>query len=200
MGWEGGSVESVDDRGARAAPADVSTVAIRRAVEADAAAVAALHVRAWQWAYRGLLPDVYLDGLREQVPQRENMWRRQLQGVPPDRPVWVAERGGEVIGFCNTSPARDDEEATAEVQALYLAPEVVGTGVGAALMRRALADLRERGYQAVVLWVLDTNSRARRFYEKGGWQADGAEKTETIWEVPVREVRYRIVLDDAGPP
>ena len=188
----------MDDWGARAPTAGVSAVAIRRAAEADTAAVAALHVRAWQWAYRGLLPDAYLDGLTEQIARRENMWRRQLQGAQPDRPVWVAERGGEVIGFCNTSPARDGEAATAELQALYLDPEVVGTGVGAALMRHALADLRARGNRAVVLWVLDTNARARRFYEKGGWRADGMEKTETIWEVPVREVRYRILFADEG--
>ncbi|HEV2125724.1 MAG TPA: GNAT family N-acetyltransferase, partial [Chloroflexota bacterium] len=112
--------------------------------------------------------------------------------------VWVAERDGEIIGFCNTVPATEELAGTAELQTLYLAPEVVGTGKGAALIRCALNDLRARGYGAAVLWVLDTNARARRFYEKGGWQADGTEKTEQLWGITVREVRYRIALTESG--
>jgi ribosomal protein S18 acetylase RimI-like enzyme len=75
----------------------------------------------------------------------------------------------------------------------------VGTGVGAALMRHALADLRARGYRTAILWVLDTNTRARQFYEKGGWRADGATKTERVWGTSVRAVRYQIALDEGEP-
>ena len=177
---------------------------IRRAIEADAAAIAALHVRAWQWAFRGLLPDAYLDGLTEQVARREAMWRRQLQEGRPDCPVWVAERGdggGQIVGFCNTAPAASSTDsasegtpAAAELYTIYLDPDAVGTGVGAALMRHGLMDLQARGFHEAVLWVQDTNTRARRFYEKGGWRVDGAEKTETVWDAPVRQVRYRIAL------
>ena len=156
---------------------------IRRAAEEDASALAGLHVRAWQWAYRGMLPDAYLDGLAGQTAQREAMWRQELRGLPAECLVWVAERDGRLVGFCNTAPSRDGE------------PEVAGTGVGAALMRHAMAALRARGYRAAVLWVLDANERARRFYEKGGWRADGAAKEEDVWGVVVRELRYRIALD-----
>ena len=72
---------------------------------------------------------------------------------------------------------------------------MVGTGVGAALMRQALADMRARGYRAALLWVLDANDRARRFYERFGWQPDGTVKEEQLWGAPAREVRYRIALD-----
>ena len=44
---------------------------MRRAVEGDAAAIAAVHVRAWQVAYRGIVADAILDGLT--VPDRERM-------------------------------------------------------------------------------------------------------------------------------
>ena len=171
---------------------------IRRANETDAAVLGALHVRAWQWAYRRLLPDDYLDHLTRQIPHRAAMWRRHLQEGHPERPVWVAERESAIIGFCNTVPAADQPASTAELQTLYLTPEVVGTGVGAALMRCTLDDLRAHGYRAAVLWVLDTNARARRFYEKGGWQADGTEKTEQLWGITVREVRYRITFAESG--
>ena len=64
------------------------------------------------------------------------------------------------------------------------------------MMRHAVADLRVRGYRAAVLWVQDANTRARRFYEKGGWVADGALKTEDVWGTPVHQLRYRIALTD----
>ena len=73
----------------------------------------------------------------------------------------------------------------------------MGTGVGTALMRRALAGLRARQVRTVVLWVLDTNARARRFYERGGWRADSGLRTEEIWGTRVREVRYRLAF--GGP-
>lgn len=44
------------------------------------------------------------------------------------------------------------------------------------------------------LWVLDTNSRARAFYERQDWRLDGAEKDESIDGADVREIRYRRAL------
>jgi hypothetical protein len=43
----------------------------------------------------------------------------------------------------------------------------------------------------VALWVLETNTRARRFYESGGWRADGSSKTANSRGFPLVEVRYR---------
>ena len=61
-------------------------------------------------------------------------------------------------------------------------------------MRAALSVLRDEGYGAATLWVLERNPRARRFYEAAGWIADGAVKDDTYLGTPVREVRYRISL------
>ena len=167
---------------------------IRPAVEDDAPALAAVHVRAWQWAYRGQLPDAYLDDLPRQTAQREAMWRG-IAGRSAGWPVRVAERDGRVLGFCHTAPDRGGgAPETAELLSIYLEPDAVGTGVGAALLRDALEDMRARGYREAVLWVLESNERARRFYERFGWRADGGEKSEEIWGTTAHEVRYRITL------
>ena len=47
-----------------------------------------------------------------------------------------------------------------------------------------------------MLWVLDTNIRARRFYEVAGWKPDGGLKTETLGDLLLSEVRYRRVFDE----
>jgi GNAT superfamily N-acetyltransferase len=108
--------------------------------------------------------------------------------------VFVADREGEVIGFvgCGRSMDEDAEEDTGEVYAIYLRPEVVGTGVGRSLFFRANDHLRASGFRRATLWVLAENARTRRFYEIAGWRADGTEKTEDWDGFPLREARYRI--------
>jgi GNAT superfamily N-acetyltransferase len=169
---------------------------IRLATEGDASVLAVLHNQAWQWAYRGQLPDTFLDELSSTLPRRE-AWRREMLARPPgDERTWVAELGGRVVGFADTGPSRDadDTPGAAELAALYLDPQVVGTGVGRALLYNAMADLWQRGYRVAVLWALETNVRARRFYEIAGWRSDGTTKTEQRPNVELREVCYRIDL------
>jgi GNAT superfamily N-acetyltransferase len=126
-------------------------VEVRRAVPEDAAPIAAVHVRTWQVAYRGLMPDEVLDGLS--VAQREEMWRQALSGEASPS-VYVAVEDGVVVGFrAVAAPSRDDdaEDRVAEIGAIYVEPNVWRTGVGRALMDVALADLRGGGWRWVTL-------------------------------------------------
>lgn len=169
---------------------------IRSAVVADARGIASVHLRAWQWAYRGQIPDAYLDSLTQQLDQRTAWWHGLLSQPPPEHRTWVAERDGCVLGFADTGPCRDADATSgvAELNAIYLDPAVVGTGVGRALMIHVVQDLKARGFRAATLWVLATNQRARRFYEIGGWQLDGTEKTEHGQNFTLHEFRYTIDL------
>jgi GNAT superfamily N-acetyltransferase len=167
---------------------------IRPASATDARTIAEIHVRAWRWAYRGLMPDELLDGLS--VEQRERMWQRNLSSEGPPNRIWVAEDGSGLVGFVAAGPSQDPDATpdTGEVYAIYLDPEVVGTGVGRRLFSRATDGLRADGYRTATLWVLDTNERTRRFYEVAGWRPDGETKVEPWQSFELSEVRYRIVL------
>jgi ribosomal protein S18 acetylase RimI-like enzyme len=59
-----------------------------------------------------------------------------------------------------------------------------------------MEGLRCRGFDEAVLWVLETNERARRFYEKAGWKTDGQTKTEERGPVVLNDVRYRFAPGD----
>lgn len=165
---------------------------VRPATTADARAVAEIHVAGWRWAYQGLVPHGLLDSLS--VERREEMWRSGLARSLPGWALFVAERGGEVLGFVGSGPCGDDDagDETGEVYAIYLQPEVVGKGVGRALFARAVAHLREHGFSRATLWVLANNARTRRFYEIAGWRADGEEKSQDWEGHQLHEVRYRI--------
>ncbi len=170
---------------------------IRRATPGDVIAVATVHVRSWQAAYRGLMPDEVLDGLS--VERRADMWRSILQTGLAGHVVLVAEtdgarQGGDALcGFVHVGPARDADLGldTAELSSIYLLPEAWGCGSGRALMAGAVEAMREAGYASAVLWVLVGNERARRFYEIAGWSCDGTEKSERFGSATLTETRYR---------
>jgi ribosomal protein S18 acetylase RimI-like enzyme len=166
-------------------------VRIREATLADAGSTATVHVRSWQAAYRGQLPDDYLDGLS--VDERLSQHRLTLEHPRPDWRVWVADEERSVVGFAITGPSEDADAdpRTAELYAIYLDPGVYGTGVGRQLFTHAIEDLRERGFKAATLWVLESNARARRFYELAGWKLDGTTTTERIDCLNYPTVRYR---------
>jgi GNAT superfamily N-acetyltransferase len=166
----------------------------------DAAAIAQIHIGGWQAFYRGQVPDAMLDGF--DLERRTDGWRRQLEDLPGHHRLWVLERDGRIIGFCATAHSADPDAGpeTGEIPALYLSPEVVGTGVGRRLFGHAVADLRTRGFAEATLWVLVSNALGRRFYEAAGWRPDGTEKDQPWGNHVLHEVRYRIDLTDRPRP
>jgi len=167
-------------------------VLLRPAEPADADAVAGVHVRSWQVAYRGLLPDEYLDGLRPGDRASVYTFGSSDPAVPH---TIVALDDGVIVGFATTAPARDDGLADhGELAALYVEPSEWGTGAGRALIAAARQHLAEQSIGHALLWVLNGNQRAERFYRIDGWAPDGARKTGTVWGVEVDEVRYRRAL------
>ena len=155
-----------------------------------------LHVRSWQVAYRGIVPDAILDGLS--IEARIEFWARAIgqTATEPSREVriWVVEEAGQVVGLATTRPCPDPDvpAGTGELHSIYLAPESWSRGLGARLLDVAVADLRERGCMPLVLWVIESNSRGRRFYERTGWTPDGGRQPIDFDGVLVDEIRYRL--------
>ena len=160
-------------------------MAVRRATEADAEAIAYVHVRTWQSAYRHLFPPQELDALP--IAPRVAAWRRQLAGSAGAHGVLVDDARS---GFASVGPSRD-EDGVGELYAIYVRPERWGTGVGRELIAAAEEELRALGFAEATLWVLDDNPRARAFYAACGWRPDGGAKRGVHLGVAVDELRYR---------
>ncbi len=148
---------------------------LRVGVPGDAHAVAALTIRAWRHAYRGVLPDTVLDGLV--VATRAERWRARLDDQGEHWRVIVAERGGVVGGFAGFGAALAHElrpvaPGLGEILAFYLEPTLFGTGLADQLAAEVEGWLAAR-FAASFLWVLEGNARARAFYSRRGWIFDG---------------------------
>ena len=138
-------------------------------------------MRSWRAAYRGVLSDQLLDGLS--TAERTTAWQQLLLETGERQLVLVGEfPGGDLAGFCSiASPGRDEDadQGTAELGALYVDPDKWRVGVGSAILAAALADLGERGWRDVALWVLPENKGALAFYARFGFEVEkGVERRE----------------------
>ena len=140
-------------------------VSVRRASVDDADVIAGIHVRAWQEAYRHLLPHSTLDTL--DPADRVDRWRRIVSG--DDEETWVAELEGTVVAWATTS-ARDGSTypRDREVNGIYALASAHGSGVGQALLDALVGDA------PAFLWVASNNPRAHAFYRRNGFGPDGA--------------------------
>jgi ribosomal protein S18 acetylase RimI-like enzyme len=167
---------------------------LRRATPADAAALAAVEVASWRAAYRGMMPDAFLDALSE--AEKTAHWRENLlkHGQLGRKRVVVALVDERIIGFVRVGAEHEDSEAGL-VYLLYVLPEYWRRGVGRRLISAALDELRDLGLSYAMLWVLRDNQRARRFYEMQGWLEDGRASIDRYGDIELEARRYRRTVD-----
>jgi ribosomal protein S18 acetylase RimI-like enzyme len=193
-------------------------VTLREARRGDELAVAELHVRSWQEAYRELMPAEFLAGL----DPMDRAGRYEFEGRDGTPKTLVAVDGGgegagddpsltnsvevrsgsspapfePIVGFVTFGASRDaDTVGLGEIYALYVDPDRYRGGVGRMLMADARHRLLESGFEAAVLWVLRGNERAQRFYEREGWTPDGATRLEQPYGIVSNVIRFRRALD-----
>jgi len=175
-------------------------VTARPATADDANAIARAHLRAWQHAYRGVIPAAHLDAL--DVDERTAHWHQNLTEAvlpngTPSPENFVAEIADQVVvGFACVGVWRNDSENTelGELWAMYVDPDHWGTGAGHALMEATFDHFANQQVRTGYLWVLEANPRARRFYERQGWQADDVTDEDHIGGAHIVERRYSISL------
>lgn len=160
----------------------------RPAEPTDAEAVASLHARSWRENYRGAFADAFLDG--NLFEERLGVWSERLGRRPGNQFVQLAVDGGNLLGFVCAYGAHHPRWGSF-VDNLHVAGASKRNGIGSSLMRQAGAWLAERYPEiGVYLLVLESNSPARRFYERLGAMNAGVSDTETHGGVVVRSCCY----------
>jgi ribosomal protein S18 acetylase RimI-like enzyme len=90
--------------------------------------------------------------------------------------VYVAERGGAVVGYVAVQPAAHPAvagEHPLQLWHLYVDPAFHGSGVAAQLMSRAVRHAQSHRHDVIWLGVSEHNSRGQAFYRKQGFTALG---------------------------
>lgn len=90
--------------------------------------------------------------------------------------VRVAELDGAMVGYAKLGPPHlpfEPRGEAAELRQLYVLEEMKGQGVAHALIEWVIDSARERRADHLYLSVFTDNHRARRFYEKLGFEPEG---------------------------
>jgi GNAT superfamily N-acetyltransferase len=150
---------------------------VRPATERDTEAIVQLTASGWRAAYAGMVPDRLIENLPLAA------WRHDVgSGVRApiaDAFTHVAIVDGAVAGYCYVAaPGREEPEGSrsAELVAIYVAPERWRRGVGRALAESAVAEAERLGYEELRLWTFEPNAPAQEFYAALGWAPDGERK------------------------
>ena len=161
---------------------------IREATIEDVPGIARVHVDSWRTTYKGIVPQRIIDSFTYE--RREELWRRTLS--PGSAPcVYVAEDGGEVVGFASGGPARQEEAPNhaGQLYAIYLLQEHQRRGIGRQLFDAVVRELARRGLYSMAIWVIADNAPACGFYEALGGRRV-YERQEEADDIVLEEIGY----------
>ncbi|QSX78515.1 GNAT family N-acetyltransferase [Agrilutibacter solisilvae] len=148
---------------------------VRRAVPADADALATLGARTFVESFGHLYSQEDLQAFLEQshTPQAY----AKLLGDAAYA-LWLAhDTAGEAIGYALAGPSglphADVKPGDGELKRLYLRADCQGSGTGARLFEQALEWLEREGPRTIWISVWSENFGAQRFYGRYGFEKAG---------------------------
>ena len=148
------------------------TVTYRDATAADAPALRALFAESFVETFGHLYRP---SDLKEFLAGNSDAkWQANL--TDPEVAIQVAECDGRLAGFVELAPQKlpyQTDEPTVELRRFYLRSDAHGRGIADELMRWALREAARRGARELILSVYIDNHRARRFYERYGFETVG---------------------------
>jgi ribosomal protein S18 acetylase RimI-like enzyme len=103
------------------------------------------------------------------------MFQRWLDGEAEECFVHVAvDDAQKVLGFTLVSlrPELLSHEPSAHLEAIAVGEGAEGMGVGQALLEAAESEARSHGAQTITLHVFASNTRAREFYKRSGYDGE----------------------------
>lgn len=145
--------------------------------------ISGIYEKSWKYAYKNIIPQSFLDS----IPAGKWADRIGEDGVYS----LVAAEGGFPVGTASFSRSRWQEYSDyGEIISIYFWPEYMGKGYGKYLLLKCVEELKGFGFSDILLWVLEENHRARKFYEKNGFGYSGKCRIDVIGGKELKELLY----------
>ena len=160
---------------------------IRNAKIEDSKTLSSLIVRGWRAAYRGLIDDEFLDNMDEE--DSIDRWENMIESQNEKSQIKVFEEDGHILGIIKYGEPKDTMEGrfNAEIQILYVEPELKGKGIGTKLFENAKDYFLKNNMNDLIIWCLKGNQKSIRFYEKMGGKIALSRK-DVVHKIEVEEV------------
>lgn len=148
--------------------------------------ISKIYESSWKYAYKGMIPQDYLDS----IPMGQ--WANSISKVGMNNLVLI--ENGMMIGTASFCKSRWEKYRDyGEIVSIYFLPDYIGKGYGRLLLNRCIEELKQCGFRKVLLWVLEDNHRARKFYEKNGFICSEIFMDDNIGGKDIREVLYVLI-------
>ena len=157
-------------------------VYIRKAVSGDEQVLAYIQTQSWKAAFADILSPAELE--RCTNPEKaEQMYHSVLRREDCNMAIEFVVDQPHCIAAWGKNRC-DLGDAVGELICIHSLRNHWGEGYGSAMMEYVLARFKQEGYKSVILWVFEANTRARKFYEKHGFEPTDQKKAANgIWEV-----------------
>ena len=148
------------------------SVAFRTAGPSDAAALSELGARTFTETFGHLYTRENLETFL--TTHSEERWRRELSDTA--FAVRLGESGGQAVAYAKVGPPTlpfEPRGRPIELRQFYILKPWHGAGVAEEMMQWVLDEAGRRGADELYLSVFVDNHRARRFYERYGFEPVG---------------------------
>lgn len=146
-----------------------------------------IYESSWKYAYKKIIPQDYLDSISK------GRWANSINREGMNNLVLIED--GLIVGTASFCKSRWEQYSDfGEIVSIYLLPDYIGKGYGSHLLKRCIEQLNKLGFTKLLLWVLEDNTRARRFYEKNSFNCSNEYLNDSIGGKEIREVMYTYII------
>lgn len=165
---------------------------IRYAKVEDASSLSRVYSNSFNKAFEGIIPESILQEKFTFERIQERMIKELKEDVVKNIIMFKDE---EPIGMLSYTKAEDEDlgDSCADIWRIYLEPECWNQKLGVELMNWVLKELKEKGYEKAILWVIEDNKRARKFYDNLGFKYDGTNRIIKQGK-EIKDLRYMKLL------
>ena len=150
-------------------------IKIRKARNGDEKTLAYIQTESWKSAFADIIS---ADDLKKytDIVKAESMYEKVLESRYAK--VSILEIDGKPHCIAAWSKARNPEFSdSAELICIHSLCDNWGKGYGTMMINHILDEIKNSGYNSVVLWAFEKNTRARIFYEKHGFVLTNSTQT-----------------------
>ena len=158
---------------------------IRTAKYEDIEKIVDINIKDWKKVYKGIIDDNILNNLNKHE-KIEKCRKNYNEGN-----VIVAEKNGTILGYCKYDDnVVYENNIDSEIIALYVDCDNFGNGIGKELLEYVKKELKSKNKTKMIIWCLEENKNARKFYEKMGGSILADEKYYEKNGKKYREIGY----------
>lgn len=140
---------------------------------------------------------LYPNDILSQLFAREykKRWKHKLHAGMHTLILLVQDKRLGFISYSTACVWNKPDSTIAEINQIYIKPEIRGLHLGRLLCKTAIEEIRQKNFNTVIVWLAESHRQTQRFYENLGFKVTSLIREEVIMgDVVLREIQYQLIL------